>query len=348
MSTAASSGFVVLADAAETCALLPSSIRFDLVYLDPPYGVGTTMTARLERGQARGKRKAASGPDAYEDRHGPDALVAMLASRIEAVRDRMEPGATLYLHLDHRAVHEAKVAIDRVLGRGAFLGEIVWSPGNGARGARSGLSVTHQTILVWVRRPGEEKLAVYNADDPMLREPYADTSLAMHFKNVDEQGRRYRERVIKGKAYRYYADEGRRLGSVWTDIPAMVANTPLQDEATGYPTQKPERLLERIIRASSREGQTVADLMCGSGTTAAVATRLGRRFVAGDASALAIEITTRRLGAEGATFERLSGAAYESAHETAKPGDVARGATLRPLDEDYGGQAPPVLEQGPS
>ncbi len=111
--------------------------------------------------------------------------------------------------------------------------------------------------------------------------------------------------MIGGKAYRYYADEGRRLGSVWTDIPAMVANTPLMSEGTGYPTQKPERLLERIVRASSREFQTVADLMCGSGTTAAVAARLGRRFVAGDASALAIEVTEGRLRAAGASFATL-------------------------------------------
>lgn len=143
---------------------------------------------------------------------------------------------------------------------------------------------------------------VYNAADPLLREPFADTSLSMHFRQVDEAGRRYRERVIAGKAYRYYADEGRRLGSVWTDIPAMVANTPIRREATGYPTQKPERLLERIVRASSHEGMVVADLMCGSGTTAVVAARLGRRFIAGDRSALAVGIASKRLAAEGLSF----------------------------------------------
>jgi site-specific DNA-methyltransferase (adenine-specific) len=85
----------------------------------------------------------------------------------------------------------------------------------------------------------------------------------------------------------------------------MVANTPLRKEGTGYPTQKPEKLLERIVRAASHEGQTVADLMCGSGTTAVVAGRLGRRFVAGDRSELAIRITEDRLRAEGLAFSRL-------------------------------------------
>ena len=296
--------YLVLADALDACAVIPDEVRFDLVYLDPPFGVGATMAARLGAGQARSRKKAESGPEAYEDRDDPDALAAMLAPRLSAIRERLAPGATLYLHLDHRAVHEVKVMADGIFGRGAFLGEIVWSPGNGARGAR-GFSVTHQTILVYARRAEERQLVVYNADDPELREGYAETSLQMHFRNLDEDGRRYRERVIKGKAYRYYADEGRRLGSVWTDVPGMVANTPLRREGTGYPTQKPEKLLERILRASSREGQTVADLMCGSGTTAAVAAKLGRRFVAGDRSELAISITEARLRGQGAAFERL-------------------------------------------
>jgi site-specific DNA-methyltransferase (adenine-specific) len=297
---------LTLADAQDLCARLPADVRFDLVYLDPPYGVGTTMAARLAPGQARGRKKLASGPDAYEDREDPDALAAMLVPRLAAIRERMAAGATLYLHLDYRAVHELKVACDRLFGRGAFLGEVIWAPGNGSRGARKGFSVTHQTILMYARRPEEKGLVVYNGDDPMLRESFAETSLSMHFRSVDEDGRRYRERVVAGKAYRYYADTGRRLGSIWTDIPAMVANTPLRREGTGYPTQKPERLLERILRASSIEGATVADLMCGSGTTLAVAAKLGRRFVGGDRSPLAIEVASKRLTEQGVVFAAIA------------------------------------------
>jgi site-specific DNA-methyltransferase (adenine-specific) len=86
----------------------------------------------------------------------------------------------------------------------------------------------------------------------------------------------------------------------------MNANTPLRKEATGYPTQKPERLLERIIRAASRPGDTVADLMCGSGTTLVVAARLGRRFVGGDASELAIATTSRRLELAGVPYRLVA------------------------------------------
>jgi len=296
------SNLLALGDAAEVCASLPEDLRFDLVYLDPPYGLGTTMSARAAEGQARGRKKPQSGPAAYVDPAGAEALLAMLEPRLAAIRDRMAPAATLYLHLDHRAVHEAKVLCDRIFGRAAYLGEVIWCPGNGGRGAR-GFAVTHQTILLYARSPAERGAVLYNADDPALREPYAATSLSMHFKNADAEGRRYRERIINGRTYRYYADEGRRLGSVWTDISAMVANTPLRREATGYPTQKPEKLLERIVRASSAPGAVVADLMCGSGTTLVAAARLGRRFVGGDRSDLAFQIARERLEREGVAFE---------------------------------------------
>jgi site-specific DNA-methyltransferase (adenine-specific) len=269
-----------------------------LVYLDPPYGVGTPMTARTAPGERRGRRQRASGPVAYEDTQPVHELVAMLVRTAAAIRPHLARAATFAVHLDHRAVHEAKVALDEVFGQGAFLGEIIWVPGNGARGA--GLSMTHQTILLYCRAPSERRDATWNVDDPRLREPYADTSLAMHFTNVDEAGRRFRERTIGAKTYRYYADTGRKLGTVWTDIPAMKANTPLHREGTGYPTQKPLALLERLVVATTHEGQLVGDLMCGSGTTLAAAVNLGRRFVGGDSSELAIDVTTTRLLALGA------------------------------------------------
>lgn len=284
--------WLVHGDAADVCRALPAEVELDLVYLDPPYGVGSTMAAREGAGEARGRKRRGSGRDAYRDDADVETLVAMLRSVLVALRERMRRGSALYLHLDWRAVHDAKVAADAVLGRRAFCGEVVWTPGNGARGAR-GFAITHQTLLIYAL--GGRRALRFASDHPLLREPYAETSLRMHFTKEDEDGRRYRERVIKGKRYRYYADEGRRLGSVWTDISAMRANTPLMKEGTGYPTQKPERLLERILRASTEPGDTVADLMCGSGTTLAVAAQLGRRFIGGDASAVAIEHTRRRL-----------------------------------------------------
>ncbi len=215
-------------------------------------------------------------------------------------RDCLSADGTMWLHLDHRAVHDAKVVCDRVFGRRAFLGEVVWVPGNGARGARRGPGLTHQTLLMYAA--GRD--FVWNARDASLREPFAATSLAMHFTQADARGRRYRERTIAGRTYRYYADDGRALGSVWADCPAMMANTPLRNEATGYPTQKPLKLLDRIVRASSREGSLVVDPFCGSGTTLVAAARLGRTFAGCDIGALAVETSARRLEGEGAHFEQ--------------------------------------------
>lgn len=282
----------------------------DLCYVDPPFNAGGAFSVREKKGQMRGRAGAKSTTVAYEDHWGGiDGFIAFLEPRVKAMRDVLAPGGTLWLHLDHRATHEAKVMCDALFGRSAWLGEIVWVPGNGARNRR-GPSITHQTILIYGKVDAKHPV-VWNDDHPLLREPYAETSLKMHFTNVDAKGRRYRERVIKGKAYRYYADEGRRLGSVWTDIPAMVANTPINREGTGYPTQKPERLLERIIRLGTQPGALVCDPMCGSGTTLAVAAKLGRRFAGSDASPRAVEIAAKRLELARASFEHLHLAACD-------------------------------------
>jgi site-specific DNA-methyltransferase (adenine-specific) len=270
---------------------------FDLVYVDPPFNAGGT------RGARSGKGERARGAAAYEDSWGGiDAFLAMLEPRLGATRDAMSDRGSLFLHLDFRAVHDAKVLADRVFGRPAFRGEIVWVPGNGGR-RRSGPSVTHQTILVYAK--GRDM--IWNRGDAALREPFADTSLRMHFGRVDAEGRRFRERVIAGKAYRYYADEGRALGSVWTDCPAMTANTPLTRETTGYPTQKPLSLLDRVVRAASEPGSRVLDPMCGSGTTVVAAARAGRAAVGIDRSPLACRIARKRLENEPAESASRTG-----------------------------------------
>lgn len=280
------SGIILQGDCLD---LIPSLVRtkrdrFDLIYADPPFNTGVSRRRRDLRGER------ARGATAYEDRWGGlDSFLTMLEPRLARMRDALSAEGSLWLHLDHRTVHDAKVVADRVFGRRAFRGEVVWVPGNGGR-SRSGPSITHQTILVYA--PGA---MVYNADDPALREPYADTSLSMHFTHLDAEGRRYRERHIAGKSYRYYADQGRRIGSVWTDCPAMRANTPLIAETTGYPTQKPLKLLERIVRAASTPTSRVLDPMCGSGTTLVAAARLGRRWAGIDASEIAIRVTRQRL-----------------------------------------------------
>jgi site-specific DNA-methyltransferase (adenine-specific) len=278
-------GLLLYGDCLELVRGFGAADRFDLVYVDPPFNTG------VHRGYRKGRGERARGERAYDDAWGGlDAFLAMLGPRLEAIARVMSARASLFLHLDHRTVHDAKVLADGVFGRSAFQGEIVWVPGNGAR-RRSGPSVSHQTLLVYAKGK-----MIWNDRDPSLREPFADTSLSMHFSRRDANGRQFRDRRIGKKTYRYYADEGRRLGSVWTDCPAMSANTPFSKETTGYPTQKPEALLERIVRAASLPTSRVLDPMCGSGTTLSVAKRLGRRYVGIDQSRVAFEIAGRRLG----------------------------------------------------
>ncbi len=267
----------------------------ELAYLDPPFAVGVKFGARMKRGESR-----ATGRVAYEDIWPSlENYLAWLEARVRVIANSLSVCGTLWLHLDHRAVHEAKAICDGVFGRERFFGEIIWVPGNGAK-SRRGPGATHQTILVYAR--GDEP--VWNARDPVLREPYAATSQSMHFTRKDAAGRRYRERVIAGRTYKYFADVGRALGSVWSDCPAMVANTPLRKETTGYPTQKPLKLLDRIVRAASREGALVIDPFCGSGTTLVAAAKAGRSFFGCDRSKLAIDTTSRRLKEAGETFAR--------------------------------------------
>ncbi len=249
-----------------------------LAYLDPPFNVGIAFKARR-------------GAVAYDDRWPSlEHYLSWLEKRIAVVRDLLSDEGTMWLHLDHRAIHEAKVVCDRVFGRDAFVGEIIWLPGNGSK-ARRGPGATHQTIVLYART---DKF-IWNGDDPALRAPFAKTSLAMHFKNKDADGRAFRVRKINGKSYKYFADEGRALGSVWSDCPSMTANTPLRKESTGYPTQKPLKLLDRIVRASSKSGGLVLDPFCGSGTTLEAAAKLNRRAVGSDIGKQAISTILKRM-----------------------------------------------------
>lgn len=289
---------VVHADAATLGAYVQAGSA-DVAYLDPPFKVEKSFGARI----AKGARAVV--PVAYYDTlDSLDAYLAWLEDRIVVARDLLSPRGTLWLHLDARAVHEAKVLCDRVFGKQRFRGEVIWVPGNGSK-SKTGPGIGHQTLLLYARSLDP----IWNGKDPAMRAPFAATSQAMHFTRSNEDGRRYRDRIVSGKTYRYYADEGRAIGSVWTDCPAMAANTPLRAETTGYPTQKPLKLLDRIIRATSDVGSLVIDPFSGSGTTLVAAAAAGRRFAGCDAGDLAIATIRTRLDAAGVPYRFVADSA---------------------------------------
>ncbi|HUS68303.1 MAG TPA: site-specific DNA-methyltransferase [Kofleriaceae bacterium] len=247
----------------------------DLVYVDPPFGTGAP-------------RRAPGG--GYADPGGdPDAFVAWLLPRLAECRRVLRPHGSLFVHLDYRAVHYVKVALDRLFGRERLVNEIAWCYSVGGKSRRS-FGRKHDTILWYAR--GREHAFFPDA----VRVPRKPSSHMRVVRGPD--GTPVQEKTDRrtGKVYRYPVAAGKVPEDWWTDIETLNRG---DRERTGWPTQKPERLLERIVAAASAPGMVVADWFAGSGTTAVVAQRLGRRFIAVDREAEAIAVAAARLERAG-------------------------------------------------
>jgi DNA modification methylase len=186
----------------------------------------------------------------------------------------------MWLHVDYRVVYELKKMCDKYFGNNGYVGEVVYVPGNGAKRT---MAITHQTILIY----GNKVNVKWNK----VTEQYSSDR---HFNLIDDKGK-YRERIINNKSYKYYHDDGRCLGTVWTDILSMSVNSPSAAENANYPTQKPIKLLKRIIELSTNPGDIVCDPMCGSGTTGVAAVAMGRGYIIGDMGDVAIRTAQTRL-----------------------------------------------------
>jgi site-specific DNA-methyltransferase (adenine-specific) len=213
-------------------------------------------------------REQRRGALAYGDDHA-DWLDGLLRPRLARVRELLAPHGTVYLHLDFREAHRARGLLDELFGPAAFLNELVWAYDFGGR-PRDRWPAKHDTILVYVRTPGAHHFDAAEVE----REPYMAPGL-----------------VGPEKAAR-----GKLPTDVWWHT--IVGTT--SREKTGYPTQKPEGVLRRMVAASSRPGGWCLDPFAGSGTLGAACRSLGRRFVLIDESADAIGVAARRLGYDGA------------------------------------------------
>ena len=285
--------------------------RVDLVYLDPPFGTGDAFHVRTRdpisnaelggRGdspdrQGPGRRP---GPAAYSDRQagGLGGFIAALAPRLELIRELLSPTGSLYLHLDARSVHAAKLLCDEIFGAASFRNHLVWVYA-GRELARRRYNGKHDDILYYTRGRS------WTFHPEQILEPLRESSRRALSRHVDADGRAFVIRFRDGGGFAARDEPGRTYrqpvpaGSLPRDW--FTADYARKSQRTGYPTQKPEALLARLIAASSEPGDLVADLFAGSGTTPIVAASLGRRWLAGDASPAAITATRRRLlGAPG-------------------------------------------------
>jgi len=269
--------------------------KIDCIYIDPPFATGADFTYKTEIGNEEikiDKEQSMIEEKAYRDTwgYGTQSFIDTLWKRLLLMRDLLKPDGSIYVHVDYRTSHFIRQLLDEIFGCDQFLSEITWALGAGARSS-SYFSNKHNTIFLYANG-GQH---TFNIDGRIMRKPYAKSTLDMHFTNIGEDGRRYRIQIKNGKEYITYEDEGQVVDAVWTDIGAQRATSPIMPEYTGYPTQKPEALLERIITASSNPGDCIADFFVGSGTTMAVSEKLGRRWIGCDLSRYAIHTTRKRL-----------------------------------------------------
>jgi len=263
---------------AVTATLPDASVR--LIYLDPPFNTGRTQrlqTISTTRTAPGGGARTGFKGHSYDTVKGAlsrydDTFTdywAFLEPRLAEAWRLLDERGTLYLHLDYREAHYAKVALDALFGRESFLNELIWAYDYGAKSTRR-WPAKHDTILVYVKDP-----ARYHFDSAAVdREPYMAPGLVTP------------EKVARGK--------------LPTDVWWHTIVSTNGAERTGYPTQKPEGILRRIVQASTEPGDLVLDFFAGSGTTGAAALALGRRALLVDESPDAMAVMRRRLSTAAA------------------------------------------------
>ncbi len=315
--------------------LAESRGRIDLIYIDPPFDVGADFSMSVAIGEGGDVTKEASVLEAvaYRDTwgKGTDSYLHLLYERLMLMRDLLSEAGSIYIHLDYHVAHYVKTVADDVFGEGKFQNEIIWKR-TSARADAHTYNHIHDSILFYTKgesfhwhdqyteHSDDYQDAKYSSADSDGRRyqltdmtspnprpnmmynwrGYPSPAKGWRFSKdtmarLDAEGRIwYPDDITKRPRLKRYLDEskGRPLDSVWTDI------FPVNSQATervGFKTQKPEPLLERIIAASSDEGDIVLDCFCGSGTTAAVAEKMGRRWIACDLGRYAVHTTRKRL-----------------------------------------------------
>ena len=315
-----------------------------LIYIDPPFDVGADFSMDIEIGDDTFTKKPNILEEiAYRDTwgKGADSFIAMIYERLVLMRDLLAEDGSIYVHCDWRVNGFIRLVMDEILGSESFLNHITWkrTPFAGSSKARANkFPINQDSIFLYSK----------NSSRYLFNQQYVDYSdeYKERFKHSDKRGF-YRKTLLKTysdeterelkkedrwieptkpgayPSYKQYLHEskGKQIEDIWVDVNSA---NPMADERVAYPTQKPEALLDRIIKASSKDGDLVADFFCGSGTTAAVAEKLGRKWIVTDLGKFAIHTTRKRLigvqrglkaeGKDYRAFEILNLGKYERQH----------------------------------
>ncbi|MHA1375745.1 MAG: DNA-methyltransferase [Promethearchaeota archaeon] len=240
----------------------------DLIYIDPPFFSGVDYKEFLDKWLSL------------------EAYLEFIKERIVEIHRVLKDNGSFYMHCDTNASFDLKPLCDDIFGKENFKRQIIWNVGSvsGFKSQVKGWVRQHDIIFFYT------KSNKYTFNKQYI--PYREEYIKKMFRYKDEDGRLYRKRR-NGRQY-LDAKEGTAMGDVWNDILSFQTTT-RSKEYTGYPTQKPEKLLERIILTSSNEGDLIADFFCGSGTTIVVANRLKRKWIGVDNNSKAIELCKKRL-----------------------------------------------------
>jgi DNA modification methylase len=292
-------GRIILGDNLSVmAALLPQyENRINLIYADPPFFTNRKFHARIGRGEdSRKPAKWKLAEGYHDDWLDLDSYLQFLYERLALMVRLLAPNGTLYLHLDWHADSYARLILDELFGvNGVFINEVIWIY-HGPSPIKTAFNRKHDTIFMYAKN----KDYVFNAD--AVREPY-NPSTVNTFKSSRKAGFGKVPDLERGK-----------VPEDWWYFPVVAR---LHNERTGYPTQKPEALLERVILASSNKGDLVADFFCGSGTTAVAAAKHGRKFITCDESLRAVNTTHNRLAGSPTVFsiERAASIRNTTLHE---------------------------------
>ena len=324
-----SKGRFVLCDAIEGLdALLETQEgQIKLIYLDPPFQTGERFTMRVRVGEADWKAgRGTLEMETFSDSMGRDAFLEMMRAVLERCHKLLRSDGMLFLHIDYRTHPYLRLIMDEIFGEDNFLNEIIWVYQSGGRSLKH-FSRKHDVILFY------RKSAQYDFNVEEVMAPPTEPRSNHMRKHMDPDGRVYRSIRTNGRVYTYYDDDPVAPTDVWSDLSHLQQRDP---ERTGYDTQKPLSLLERIVKCGSRAGETVLDPFAGSSTTLEAARRCGRNFIGVDRCPLTLNIARRRLFGSEYALEYPSFAGNPACRASATPGVGFYHVTLERFDLEEG------------